>query len=52
MRKQKTSVVANTTGKNGIVVQQIIAVCPCTAKTSLLCAASGTHGKENSHDNV
>jgi hypothetical protein len=40
-----------TTGKNGIAVQQIIVVRPCTAKTSLPCAASSTHGKEISHGN-
>jgi hypothetical protein len=38
-----------TRGKNAIAVQQIIAVRRCTAKKSLPCAASRTHGNDTSH---
>jgi hypothetical protein len=42
----------HTTGKKGIAVQPIIAVRRCTAKTSLMCAASSTHDKDKPHGKV
>jgi hypothetical protein len=40
-----------TTGKIAAAVQAIIAVSRCTAKKSLPCGASRTHGKDVSHGN-
>jgi hypothetical protein len=46
---QSTQLEATTTGKIAVAVQAIIAVSRCTAKISLLCRASSTHGKDKSH---
>jgi hypothetical protein len=40
-----------TTGKIAVAVHAIIAVSRCTAKKSLPCGASSTHGKDKSHGN-
>jgi hypothetical protein len=41
-----------TTGKTGAAVQRFNAVSRRTAKKSLPCAASSTHGKDNPHGNI
>jgi hypothetical protein len=51
LQKKKSLVWLFTTGKIAVAVHAIIAVSRCTAKKSLPCGPTSTHGKDKSHGN-
>jgi hypothetical protein len=50
--RQKRSTVTYTTGKTGVAVRLFFAVSYCTAKKSLPCVDSRTHGNDKQHGKV